>query len=247
MTCGYQSEVLERYLGICLAKFSYPCGIKWCSRKIWRIRIWWPCGLIMCSGVFPYPCLKWRRVTKVCYDFSSVQDSCYGVYEKHYGCCGGKEYTWSDGCVGSYGQFSGFVTVCLDEEPQELGSCMEGNSIPVGGQVPGVVPSFGAGGEVRSGLSRKLSSVFSSKAFARALRKLGACGRCMRLSLYGAIISWLTYPVAALIPGSPVRYAQLIAAVAFTGLASTHLVAFFVKRMLRGRDEEEGCGCGGSE
>ena len=56
----------------------------WCYKKIWGIRI-------------AYPCRKRRNVTKWRYEFSVVHENCKFFYAKLYGCEGGKEYTWSAG------------------------------------------------------------------------------------------------------------------------------------------------------
>lgn len=84
-------------------------------------------------------CRKPKTVTYWCYRFSSVGDHCTLFWETHYGCEGGREYKWSDGCFGFFESYRSSVYKCFKEPLDDLGSCREGYSKPVGGQWP---PSY---------------------------------------------------------------------------------------------------------
>lgn len=142
MACGNAQQVVEKYLGICWASFRYPCGIKWCKK--WGIP--YPCGLKWCTGHFPYPCIKRRTVTKYCFDFAVVHENCKVFVSKFYGCCEGREYEWSGGCLGWFDAYYTQKRICLDTPPKEIGPCTAGNSIPPSGQIPGVFIDEGSVG-----------------------------------------------------------------------------------------------------
>jgi hypothetical protein len=59
------------------------------------------------------------------------------VYGRLYGCCDGKEYQWSAGCFGWFTAYHTNVDKCFDSPLESNGGCKEGNSIPIGGQIPG--------------------------------------------------------------------------------------------------------------
>ena len=126
---GYATEVTESYWTVCYKDVSVPCGIKWCSG--W-LGIPYPCGTKWCTVSVPYPCKKYRTVTKYCYSFSSVKDKCWGVYETHYGCENGHEYKWTDKCFGWFTAYRSFVQICFDDPLEDLGPCRGGYSLPHG-------------------------------------------------------------------------------------------------------------------
>jgi hypothetical protein len=112
-----QETRTETYWTICWKKVK----ILW-----WKIKV-------------PYPCIKSRTYTVWCYHFSSVGDHCKVFFETHYGCESGREYEWSDGCLGWFDAYRSSVYKCFEEPLDDLGFCREGYSTPVGGQWP---PSY---------------------------------------------------------------------------------------------------------
>jgi len=78
MACGNPEQVIEHYWTICDYEFRYPCGIRWCRR--WGIP--YPCRLNYCTDRMPYPCRRTRTVTKFCYDFSVIHESCLETISK---------------------------------------------------------------------------------------------------------------------------------------------------------------------
>jgi hypothetical protein len=251
MPCAYERDSLESYLGICHADFTYPCGIKWCSIKVWRIRIWYVCGILMCSGSIPYPCIKWRKVTKSCYDFSWTGSTCWGLYEKHYGCCDGKEYRWTDWCLGFSisdgkvrpgvtGDYAPTVTVCFDEDPEELGACRTGSSIPNDTIIPS---GFQLGRTVRSeGISSPGMMPQWSVVRRMLFRKLGQCSRCMGASFAGAGLFALLYESSA-IPGHWGTHIILFMTWAFSLLSLGHALAFIIRGVVKISSADGGCDC----
>ena len=115
----------------CSATISYPCGIRWCT-----LNIPYPCGFNYCAGRIPYPCRITVGTKKKCYDFSLVHENCKTVFSLNYGCCDGKEYRWTGKCLGWFDAYHRNKKVCFDDEPEEIGDCTEGNSIPPGGNLP---------------------------------------------------------------------------------------------------------------
>ena len=70
-------------------------------------------------------------------------------------------------------------------------------------------------------------------------RKLGRCARCIRLSLVFTILGWFAFAVFnASMSGSVVAAAAFVAAVGFTGLFASHLVAFTVRVMFAVKEAE---------
>jgi hypothetical protein len=60
--------------------------------------------------------------------------------------------------------------------------------------------------------------------------KLGACARCIRLSLFLSIASWMLFAIANLSTAGPFTVtAMLVVALAFSVLFASHLVAFGVR------------------
>lgn len=252
MPCGYSGDVYEKYLATCYWEFSYPCGLRYCNGSFnypcgvrwcrkWGIPYpcgvrWctanysYACGFTYCTGRMPYPCIKTRVLKGVCYDFVSVQDDCKVVYEKHYGCCGGREYEWSDGCLG---WVEGWRprTQCFAEAPEDIGECSEGNSIPFGGEAPGGSFDPGSVAPHPSGLTSSTRSSF--KAVRRFASKLGRCRRCIRLSVTLTALSWVAFSVVG---------AALPLALAFSTLTFAHLVAWIARRAF-GSQRRCPCGC----
>ncbi len=100
-------------------------------------------------GWLPYPCKRYRTVTKYCYQFSSVGDHCAVGLETHYGCENGTQYKWRDACLGWFHNYRGRTTICFNEQLEADGSCKEGESIPYGGEV--VRPPTNLGNDVAIG------------------------------------------------------------------------------------------------
>ena len=192
MPCGQLTKVNQSYLGICYWKIQYPC-FKWCTYKItYSCGIkwcgFWPCGfkwctsnitlpcIKLCNGSIPYPCIKHRMVDKYCYDFSSIGLSCKVFVEFLYGCCGGKEYSWTNICLGWVSAFVTGRRVCFDSPLESIGSCRELYSIPAGGIIPGG-PIDPGSVSIGGGLSSSSSP----------LSKLGTCKTCIRSSFIGFI------------------------------------------------------------
>lgn len=222
---GYQQEVVESYLGICYWDISvpcgmkwckgwlnipYPCGIKWCRTSFgipypcgtkWcnvKIPIIYPCGIKWCTVSIPYPCRKYRRVTKYCYRFSSVKDDCKVVVETHYGCEDGKEYKWTDGCLGWFTYYRSGVQVCFDEPLKDLGPCRGGYSLPHGDvpHDPQWQDGVAIGGTVMSPLIREeergkqMSDTEYSVQFAPPMHVRKFCATCFigKLIIVAAVI-----------------------------------------------------------
>lgn len=245
MACGYESERWESYWATCYQEFSYPCGIRWCSRSVWGVKIWYPCGIKWCNGSAPYLCRKTRKVNKWCYDFSIIGFDCKVFYETLYGCCGGKEYSWNAAC---FGWVSGFTTssrtVCFDEPLEDLGSCREGKSIPRGGTVlPEPIDDYGSvsPGGVRDNYISRFLSLF----LGQVLGKLGVCRSCMRLSFVGTALSSILF--FAFLTMNWIQLANqilLFPSVALSFLTLAHILAFMIRRIMKFTHRaKEVCGC----
>jgi hypothetical protein len=254
MPCGYPGDVYEKYLATCYWEFSYPCGIRYCNGSFnypcgvrwcrkWGIPYpcgvrWctatysYPCGFNYCTGRLPYPCIKTRILKGVCFDFVSVHDDCKVLYEKHYGCCGGREYEWSDACLGWVGAWRP-RTECFAEAPKDIGKCSEGNSIPYGGQAPG--GSFDPGSVAPHSSDLRSSSGLRYAAIRRFSSKLGRCRRCIRLTVVLTTLSWASFAIVD---------AALPFVVLFSSFSIAHVVGFVARRM-RGFAGQPPCtGCG---
>jgi len=86
--------------------------------------------------IFPYPCKKTRTVTKWCYDFSVVHETCRVFSATLYGCERGREYKWTSGCFGWFDAYYTNKHLCFSKPLDDTGSCQEGYSIPRGGTIP---------------------------------------------------------------------------------------------------------------
>lgn len=265
MACGERGKLSKWSLTICHADVPYPCGLRWCRWEFqypcglrW-CRKWgvtYPCGVRWCSGSVtylcgivwctfrvPYPCLKKTLVDAWCYDFSSIGKTCYLVGEVHYGCCEGREYRWTDWCLGAgygntgvspiVGGSEGRHRVCLEDPPKEIGPCSEGKSIPRGGEAPGgyldpgsVTPQPGAGGTLGA------SSVRYSKVGTPVGSKLGRCTRCIRLSLAATAVSWISLWIVKTQDLDILAALLLLPATGFTLLGLVHIGAL-VRRGIR--------------
>ena len=53
---------------------------------------WW--------GPFPYPCKKWRKESRWCYNFWVIKSSCYVFAEHLKACEGDAQYEWWSPCFG---------------------------------------------------------------------------------------------------------------------------------------------------
>lgn len=71
-------------------------------------------------------------------------------------------------------------------------------------------------------------------------KKLGRCARCVRLSLILSLLGWLAFATfTASIPGSFLAIGAFVAALGFTGLFASHLVAFIVRVILKVRNADQ--------
>lgn len=269
MVCGESIEVVERRLRWCTWNFSYWCGWTndWC-RGWFGIR--YPCRFRSryCDGSLDYPCYTNTVVTKYCYDFSSFSNNCTIFYERHEGCCGGREFSWSDGCLG---WVSGYLSgrKCFDEPLEDKGTCREGHSIPRGGNLPGgsfdpgsVSPQPGITNVTTGNLSsknitkttenKKNNSIVSDKNKQKMalqflglfLMKLGVCPMCMKLSfLIAVVVTGLYY--TSLISFNMISSLVFPFLIIFDTLAVAHIVTFLI-RMQMGRLTVKDCNCKGN-
>ena len=185
---GYRTDITEGYWTLCYGDVSIPCGLNWCSGLL---GIPYPCGIKWCTITVPYPCIKYRVVSKYCYTFTSVKDDCKVFLETHYGCEDGREYKWTDGCFGWFTQYRSGVHVCFDEPLEDLGPCRGGYSLPhgdvpqnaqwqegvaVGGFI--VAPFYSEQG--REGRTRKMGSVKTvNDQFAPPMHIRKFCAPCL--------------------------------------------------------------------
>ena len=131
-----QRQVSEYYWTTCYKEFNYPCGIKWCHKRVWGVRIPYPCGTKYCKGNMPYPCRKTRTVTKWCYEFDAIHENCKVGIATNYGCENGVEYKWRSACFGWFNAYHvhGPYVKCFEEQLDDQGDC--DNTYPKGGQAP---------------------------------------------------------------------------------------------------------------
>ena len=122
----YEREVNEAYITWCEGTFSYPCGVKWCSKKIFGIKIWYLCGLDWCTAAYYYPCIKHRIVKKICYTCSYVRMKCWGFWCNSYCCEGGREYgSWTGAAFMMFGEKYNWAggSFCFDDPLGDQGKC----------------------------------------------------------------------------------------------------------------------------
>jgi len=124
----YEAEEDEWYLTWCETTFNYPCGIKWCKKKVFGVKISYPCGIDWCTGTFPYPCFQKRKVKKICYKCSYVRMECWGFWCNSYCCEGGREYgSWRGAAFLEFGEKFNRAggTFCFDEDDklEDKGAC----------------------------------------------------------------------------------------------------------------------------
>jgi hypothetical protein len=205
----------------------YPC-LKTCHASIEGVCI------KTCTSELPYPCVKTTLVDGWCYDFSSSAATCYGIYEVHYGCCGGVEYKWVDWCLGAGASESGVSPVgpgefgggykCLEDKAERLGKCREGYSIPQGGELPG--------GPVDGGSVDPQPGLRGRNVLRRTSGGLGTCTRCVGASAMLAAIAGALW-IAAGQSGTDILEALALAIVVATlGLFIAHILAFSVRRAI---------------
>jgi hypothetical protein len=122
----YEVEQDELYLTWCEYAFDYPCGIEWCSKKIFGIKIHYPCGIEWCTAKIPYPCFQHRKVKKICYKCSYVRMVCWGFWCYSYCCEGGHEYgSWTGAAFLQFGESYNRAggTFCFDDKLDDQGVC----------------------------------------------------------------------------------------------------------------------------
>lgn len=218
MPCGEARDVHVHYWTTCWQSFSYPCGIRWCKK--WGIP--YPCGVKFCRGRFPYPCRKTRIETRYCYDFSVAKGSCKVFYESWYGCCGGQEYSWSDGCLGWFTHYESNYSRCFEEPLKPEGPCKEGNSLPPGGQVPGGPLDEGS-------VAPHLRDPNYLKRIVNIIgKRLGICGRCMRWSGALCVAAWISLALATVFDAPSMLVSRLLWGIALptTVLSAAHVARF---------------------
>ena len=125
----YMDEV---YWTWCSYEFSYPCGIKWCKKKVWGVTIHYPCGVKSCKGSIPYRCRKVRTVKKWEQSFCWMKCTSYIFYRSCEGCdMSGTRWSWGGAYFGLPGvdldrapQGTEFAKVFdLDNQPKKSGKC----------------------------------------------------------------------------------------------------------------------------
>lgn len=244
MACGERQEVLEWKLTLCKTKISYACGLEYCSKtfshpcvkwcrkwgikypcgvKTCRSTIRYVCGFKYCDTYLSYPCIKKVAVEKYCYDFHISNKDCKGLYERHKGCCGGKEYTWSDWCLGWYDAYVPQKT-CFDKPLKSTGDCVVGGSIPDHDIPGGVVVPY-----------HTISSKDNAISKFSFLSKFGKCKKCMKLSFLLFAISWVLY----LYPFE--GFLTMVLAVVTTIFFMIHVVRFSFFKLVK--VESTDCGC----
>ncbi|MCK4895663.1 MAG: hypothetical protein KAS47_02575 [Candidatus Heimdallarchaeota archaeon] len=117
--------VNEKYLGICKKKVKVPWGIKWCKKKVWGVKIKYPCGIKKRTIKIKYPCIKTRPVEKICYDCDYIRMEKWGLITRNYCCEDGVEYgPWTRAGLGfgtDYGE--GESTQSFDDNLKIHGDC----------------------------------------------------------------------------------------------------------------------------
>lgn len=72
-----------------------------------------------------------------CYNFSVVHESCSLVQAINWGCDGGREYQWTDRCLGWFDIYHpGPIQKCFNQPLEDQGACTETKSLPPGGKIP---------------------------------------------------------------------------------------------------------------
>ena len=116
----------QRVLRLGKKKIKYPCGIKWCKKKVWGVKIPYPCGIKKCTVKISYPCMKTRSVEKICYDCDYVRMEMWGFITKNYCCEDGVEYgPWTGAAFLKFGTAygEGPSTHSFDDSLKEHGDC----------------------------------------------------------------------------------------------------------------------------
>lgn len=250
MACGVKRSVLEWSVSTCWVNVPYPCGFVWCSVRLrypcgvkwckkWGVR--YPCGVKTCSkririacGIrfcrvrVPYPCLIRKLVEKYCYDFSVVHDNCKVLYEKHYGCCDGVEYAWSDACLGWFGIYQSRNTRCFDEPLEGKGPCRTGGSLPSGGEIPGGSLDPGSvAPHPANDPTRRLRDAASDPD--RGLRRIGGCKKCALSAVLLSITAWTLVLLASLVDVIWVVPFKILAGMS-SALAVAHIAAALLRK-----------------
>ncbi|MCH7964660.1 MAG: hypothetical protein IH852_12070 [Bacteroidetes bacterium] len=74
--------------------------------------------------IFPYPCKKYRTVTKWCCFFSWIKETRWGVFCTLEGCADGQLYKWTAFCFGLLGTAYFYnLTKCFSSAKSPKGSC----------------------------------------------------------------------------------------------------------------------------
>jgi hypothetical protein len=73
--------------------------------------------------IFPYPCKKYRTVTKWCCFFSWIKITFWGLYCTSEGCADGLLYRWNSFCFGFGTRYLYNQTICFSSPKVSQGSC----------------------------------------------------------------------------------------------------------------------------
>jgi len=74
--------------------------------------------------IFPYPCKKYRTVTRWCCFFSWLKENRWGFFCTLEGCADGQLYKWTAFCFNLFGSQTYYnITKCFDSAKTPQGPC----------------------------------------------------------------------------------------------------------------------------
>lgn len=83
-----------------------------------------PYWAVCWKWIFPYPCKKYRTVTRWCCEFEWIKETRLFLFCILEGCAGGKRYRWYGFCFNLIGTATFYgVRMCFKSEKRPVGTC----------------------------------------------------------------------------------------------------------------------------
>ena len=91
-----------------------------CANETFDESYWTVCW----KWIFPYPCKKYRRVTRWCCNFTWIKETRWFFFCTLEGCADGQLYKWTGGCFGLLGSETYFnIRKCFNSAKTPVGRC----------------------------------------------------------------------------------------------------------------------------